>query len=81
MQRVKSPYPSTQDPRYHQALEDAAGKLLATGDSPIFDVIAPDALRKLAEVPAGHDQGARMGLDMALNLHTWLTDYKVTVAV
>ncbi|GAA1705203.1 asparagine synthase (glutamine-hydrolyzing) [Fodinicola feengrottensis] len=81
VQRVKSPYPSTQDPRYHQALEDAAGKLLATGDSPIFDVIAPDALRKLAEVPAGHDQGARMGLDMALNLHTWLTDYKVTVAV
>jgi asparagine synthase (glutamine-hydrolysing) len=38
LQRVKSPYPSTQDPHYASALQQQAKELLAT-DDPVFELV------------------------------------------
>ncbi|MEV0071378.1 MULTISPECIES: asparagine synthase (glutamine-hydrolyzing) [unclassified Amycolatopsis] len=37
-ERVKSPYPSTQDPKYLEALRDQVGDLLAAPAHPVFDL-------------------------------------------
>ncbi|GHI33153.1 hypothetical protein Sdagh_48830 [Streptomyces daghestanicus] len=44
--RVKSPYPSTQDPKYAAALQDQARDLLARTGHPVFDLVDPDRLRR-----------------------------------
>jgi asparagine synthase (glutamine-hydrolysing) len=81
VQRVKSPYPSTQDPTYHQALVDSVEKLLADGSSPVFEVLSGDMLRQAASAPAGHEQPARMGLELALSMDKWLRINHVEIAV
>lgn len=70
--RRKSPYPSTQDPKYPMALQQQAKELL-TSDGPLFglvsrewlvDTVATDA--SALSAPPHH------GLERALNLATWL---------
>ncbi|HWD01523.1 MAG TPA: asparagine synthase (glutamine-hydrolyzing) [Amycolatopsis sp.] len=46
-ERVKSPYPSTQDPKYLEALRDQAGDLLASPSHAVFDLFDRGALRGL----------------------------------
>ncbi|WP_163513617.1 asparagine synthase (glutamine-hydrolyzing) [Fodinicola acaciae] len=81
VQRVKSPYPSTQDPTYHQALVESVEKLIAQGDSPVFDVLNADMLRAATRAPAGFEQPARMGLELALSMDKWLRIDNVEIAV
>ncbi|MFK4540578.1 asparagine synthase (glutamine-hydrolyzing) [Streptomyces tendae] len=71
--RVKSPYPSTQDPKYAVALQDQAKDLLARTGHPVFDLVDPDRLRRAAERGAPMSgQADRRGLERALDLALWL---------
>ncbi|MFJ3718001.1 asparagine synthase (glutamine-hydrolyzing) [Streptomyces sp. NPDC090057] len=71
--RVKSPYPSTQDPRYARALQEQVGRLLARPSHPVFDLVDRDRLRRAAEREAPvSTQAARRGLERALDLAGWL---------
>ncbi|MFE9172109.1 asparagine synthase (glutamine-hydrolyzing) [Streptomyces kebangsaanensis] len=75
--RVKSPYPSTQDPKYALALQDQAKDLLARPDHPVFDLVDPERLRRVAhreDTPG--TQAARRGLERALDLAVWLDLYR-----
>ncbi|HEY0486130.1 MAG TPA: asparagine synthase (glutamine-hydrolyzing) [Mycobacteriales bacterium] len=71
-ERVKSPYPSTQDTRYVAALQDQLRDLLAA-DHAVFAVFdRPKARATVDTAPAGFDFVRRAGLEKALDLATWL---------
>ncbi len=74
--RVKSPYPSTQDPKYAVALQDHAKDLLARPSHPVFDLVDRERLHRAAhrDVPQ-ITQASRRGLERALDLALWLDLY------
>ncbi|MEV8455272.1 asparagine synthase (glutamine-hydrolyzing) [Streptomyces sp. NPDC052095] len=74
--RVKSPYPSTQDPKYAVALQEHARALLADPDHRVFELVDRDRLRKAAERHAPQITAAsRRGLERALDLAAWMELY------
>ncbi|MEU2966044.1 asparagine synthase (glutamine-hydrolyzing) [Streptomyces ardesiacus] len=75
--RVKSPYPSTQDPKYAAALQDQARDLLTRTGHPVFDLVDPARLRRAAEREEPmSSQAGRRGLERTLDLALWLDLYR-----
>lgn len=75
--RTKSPYPSTQDPKYALALQEQARELLARPDHRVFDLIDRGRLRRAADHGAPQITAAsRRGLERTLDLATWLDLYE-----
>ncbi|MEV0445398.1 asparagine synthase (glutamine-hydrolyzing) [Streptomyces spectabilis] len=80
--RVKSPYPSTQDPKYAFALQEHAKDLLAQPGHPVFDLVDRDALRRLAHRETPQIRPAsRRGIERALDLAVWLDLYEPEIAL
>ncbi|MFB7499674.1 asparagine synthase (glutamine-hydrolyzing) [Streptomyces sp. NPDC056161] len=75
--RVKSPYPSTQDPQYGLALQEQAKDLVARPDHQVFSVVDRERVDQAAhrELPAG-SQAARRGLERTLDLALWMDLYE-----
>ncbi|HEY2440128.1 MAG TPA: asparagine synthase (glutamine-hydrolyzing) [Solirubrobacteraceae bacterium] len=75
-QRVKSPYPSTQDPHYVGAIQRQARTLLGQRDHAVFSLIdrhwLGDATR---QDPAAITAAGRHGLERTLDVATWLEIY------
>ncbi|ANP52818.1 asparagine synthase (glutamine-hydrolyzing) [Streptomyces griseochromogenes] len=81
-ERVKSPYPSTQDPRYARALQEQAKDLLARPTHPVFDLVDRERVREAAEREAPvSTQVARRGLERTLDLAQWLDLYSPEVTL
>jgi asparagine synthase (glutamine-hydrolysing) len=80
--RAKSPYPSTQDPKYAAALQDQVRDLLARPGHPVFDIVEPERLRQAAhrDTPL-NTQAARRGLERALDLAQWFDLYTPEISV
>ncbi|MZD07077.1 asparagine synthase (glutamine-hydrolyzing) [Streptomyces sp. SID5785] len=75
--RVKSPYPSTQDPKYATALQDHAKDLLTRPSHRVFDLLDRDRVAAAAHgEPLGVSQAARRGLERTLDLALWLDMYE-----
>lgn len=75
--RVKSPYPSTQDPRYAVALQEHAKDLLTKPSHPVFDLVDADRVRRAAQRDVPQiTQASRRGLERTLDLALWLDLYK-----
>ncbi|WP_028801271.1 asparagine synthase (glutamine-hydrolyzing) [Streptomyces sp. 142MFCol3.1] len=74
--RVKSPYPSTQDPAYAAALQEQARELLTRPSHPVFDLVDQGRVKEAAhrDAPVSH-QAARRGLERTLDLAVWLDMY------
>nr|ADE34521.1 SsfD [Streptomyces sp. SF2575] len=82
-ERVKSPYPATQDPGYERVLRAELAAVVADADSPVLPLLDLARVRKLVDRPIGdvsqpYDRGS---LEMALWLNAWLTEYNVTLDV
>ncbi|MFZ0118843.1 MAG: asparagine synthase (glutamine-hydrolyzing) [Pseudonocardiaceae bacterium] len=76
LQRVKSPYPSTQDPLYISALQQQAKELLAT-DDPVFGLVNRRWVDNAAQQdPATIPTDIRHGIERTLDLRTWLDIYR-----
>jgi asparagine synthase (glutamine-hydrolysing) len=74
--RVKSPYPSTQDAKYVVALQDQARDYLANPGHPVFELIGREWLAGVAGLPReAVDMPVRFGLERMLNLAVWLDMY------
>ncbi|MGW5606067.1 asparagine synthase (glutamine-hydrolyzing) [Streptomyces sp. NPDC003753] len=74
--RVKSPYPSTQDPKYALALQEHAKDLLARPSHRVFDLVDRERLRRAAHRDTPQiTQASRHGLERALDLALWLDLY------
>ncbi|MEU3185754.1 asparagine synthase (glutamine-hydrolyzing) [Streptomyces sp. NPDC006923] len=80
--RVKSPYPSTQDPKYAVALQEHVKDLLADPSHPVFGLVDPDRLRRAAErhIPQ-ITMASRYGLERTLDLAVWLDLYHPEVSL
>jgi asparagine synthase (glutamine-hydrolysing) len=73
LKRVKSPYPSTQDPRYVGAIQQQVGDLLRDRAHCVFDLMDHGSLQDAAaQEPRAISPIARRGLERALDLATWL---------
>ena len=74
--RVKSPYPSTQDPGYAIALQQQAKEALAQKDNPVFQLVSRTWLENTAATdPTAITQAQRIGMDRTLDLHHWFDMY------
>ncbi|MFC8716944.1 asparagine synthase (glutamine-hydrolyzing) [Kitasatospora sp. NPDC057198] len=76
-QRVKSPYPSTQDPRYAEALRAELRELLAHRDAPVRDLIDPAATAAAVAGASGGD--VRNAGEVVLLLDGWLRRHRVSL--
>jgi len=74
--RVKSPYPSTQDPGYAAALQQQVKEVLAEPDSRVFELVDREWAQRVSQVdPATMAMTERGGLDRLLDLYHWLDIY------
>lgn len=77
VERVKSPYPSTQDPRYAVKLQANAREYLSDPAHPVFDVVSRDWLAAAVEIDTPQiTQASRRGLERTLDLALWVDMYK-----
>ncbi|WP_020671190.1 asparagine synthase (glutamine-hydrolyzing) [Amycolatopsis nigrescens] len=75
--RVKSPYPSTQDPGYAAALQQQAKEVLAEQDNPVFTLVDRGWLTDAVQRdPATMPGDTRHGIDRVLDLYHWLDIYQ-----
>ncbi|MCD0493097.1 asparagine synthase (glutamine-hydrolyzing) [Chromobacterium violaceum] len=81
VQRVKSPYPATQDPAYEQALRQGLARVLDDSRSPALPLLDKAAAWKLLDRPFGKTSTSpeRAGLEMALGLNEWLRHHQVSL--
>ncbi|MFJ1763611.1 asparagine synthase (glutamine-hydrolyzing) [Amycolatopsis sp. NPDC088138] len=78
--RVKSPYPSTQDPGYAAALQQQVKEVLAEPNHSVFGLVDKAWAHRVSEVdPATMDPAARIGLDRLLDLYHWIDMYHPTL--
>jgi asparagine synthase (glutamine-hydrolysing) len=77
VERVKSPYPSTQDPFYAGAIQKQAKELLAHHDHAVFALVDPawvsQAVRREPALLSHHE---RHQLERTLDLAVWLDIYR-----
>ncbi|MGW4828811.1 asparagine synthase (glutamine-hydrolyzing) [Amycolatopsis sp. SB7-3] len=79
-ERLKSPYPSTQDIGYAVALQSQAKEVLADIDSPVFELVNRDWVYDAVQADAATLTGqTRHGLDRVLDLHHWFDLYRPSV--
>ncbi|SFO81301.1 asparagine synthase (glutamine-hydrolysing) [Amycolatopsis arida] len=79
-ERVKSPYPSTQDPGYAVALQQQAKEVLAEPAHDVFTLVDRDWLTEATQTDAATMPGAvRQGIDRVLDLYHWFDIYRPRV--
>jgi asparagine synthase (glutamine-hydrolysing) len=75
--RLKSAYPTIQDPRHVGVLQRQARELAAQAGHPVFQLIDREWLRGAVAVdPARVPRGTRNGIEEILNLAVWLELYR-----
>ncbi|WP_225726880.1 MULTISPECIES: asparagine synthase (glutamine-hydrolyzing) [unclassified Nocardia] len=77
VERVKSPYPSTQDPGYAANLQILVKDLMSEPDSPLLAMLDREWLQQAVEQdPTRMAVGTRSALDRAIDIGVWLDLYK-----
>ncbi|MGV9690171.1 asparagine synthase (glutamine-hydrolyzing) [Streptomyces sp. NPDC003444] len=81
LERVKTPYPTTQDPAYENGLRAELSEIARDGNAPVRPLLDLDKVRAVLDRPQGttsrsYDRG---GLEMAIWLNRWLGSYDVTL--
>ncbi|MBB4894928.1 asparagine synthase (glutamine-hydrolyzing) [Streptomyces olivoverticillatus] len=71
--RVKSPYPSTQDPRYAAALRAELRRVLADTDAPVRPLLDTAGVARALKEDTGETY--RTGTELVLGLNSWLAAY------
>ncbi|WP_370971828.1 asparagine synthase (glutamine-hydrolyzing) [Amycolatopsis sp. cg9] len=78
--RVKSPYPSTQDPGYAAALQQQVKEVLAEPGHAVFGLVDKAWAHRASEVDsATMDPAMRIGLDRVLDFYHWIEMYQPTL--
>ncbi|MGW1272422.1 asparagine synthase (glutamine-hydrolyzing) [Streptomyces sp. NPDC002491] len=80
-ERVKAPYPSTQDSGYEKKLRDRFAEVLSSGTAPILPLLDLSRVqdRLTRPVSAESTQITRIDLEVPLSLNAWLESYDVTL--
>nr|WP_151119391.1 asparagine synthase (glutamine-hydrolyzing) [Hypericibacter adhaerens] len=79
LERVKSPYPSTQDPAYEQAVREEVAEMLEDRSHPAAPLFDRAAIRGLLAQPLGNSSSlpGRAGLERARSIGAWVKAYDV----
>ncbi|MGP1665891.1 MAG: asparagine synthase-related protein, partial [Rhodanobacter sp.] len=82
-ERVKSPYPSTQDPAYERGLRESLAAIMADPAAPVLSLLDRDRVRQALDRPLGSlsPMYDRMGMELAIGLNTWLAEYDVSLTL
>lgn len=82
-ERVKSPYPSTQDPAYERGLRESLVAILADPASPVLPLLDRQRIANTLAKPLGNlsPMYDRMGMELAIGLNTWLAEYRVELVL
>jgi asparagine synthase (glutamine-hydrolysing) len=82
-QRVKSPYPSTQDPAYEQGLRQSLAAIVADPNAPVRPLLNAALVEKKLSKPvhALSFTYDRMGMELAVGLNSWLVEYDVSLSL
>jgi len=82
-QRVKAPYPSTQDSGYEKKLRDRLAEVIGQGDAPILPLLDLERTRGRLDgsISTASTQITRIDLEVPLWLNAWLESYDVTIDV
>ncbi len=78
VERVKSPYPTTQDPGYAVALRDRLRELAADESAPAHALLDQKELAATLASDESPDL-SRVAAEMALGLNDWLRDYEISL--
>ena len=80
-ERVKAPYPSTQDPGYEKALREDLSTLVADADAPVHALVDPSKVRTLLDSPQSSTslESARAQVENVLQVDAWLRRYRPTL--
>ena len=83
VERVKSPYPTTQDPEYDRALRKSLDAVVADPRSPVLPLTDQQATRQLLDSDVGEvsPQQRRTGMELILGLNSWLEEFSVDIDV
>ncbi|MFR9729024.1 asparagine synthase (glutamine-hydrolyzing) [Saccharopolyspora sp. MS10] len=82
LERVKSPYPSTQDPAYAGKLQALGREILSDQDHPMFQVIYRKWFDATVNTPPEALPGyEREKLDRALDIATWMDVHRPEIRV
>ncbi|MGW8377910.1 asparagine synthase (glutamine-hydrolyzing) [Streptomyces sp. ODS28] len=80
--RVKSPYPSTQDPGYAEALKNNVRDILSKPSHPVFDIVSREWAERAVKVDTPQiQQASRRGLERTLDLALWIDMYSPTITL
>ena len=80
--RVKSPYPSTQDPGYAEALKRNVQDILAKPSHQVFDIVSRDWAERAVKADTPQiSQASRRGLERTLDLALWMDMYQPTLTL
>jgi asparagine synthase (glutamine-hydrolysing) len=77
-QRVKSPYPATQNPSYERVIRQRLNEILDDPASPVQPYVDEKATRAALKRPIGHTslQRDRVALERLIGMNDWLVDYQ-----
>jgi asparagine synthase (glutamine-hydrolysing) len=80
-ERQKSPYPSTQDPAYEQAVRTDVAEILGDRAHPARPLLNTTAIEDMLARPVGATSSLvqRVGLECARSISTWVKDYGVVL--
>lgn len=73
--RTKSPYPSTQDTKYVQSLQNQLADVVAERDHPVFDLVDRAWAVGVVDADAATAEQSRTQLDRTLDLYHWIDMY------
>jgi asparagine synthase (glutamine-hydrolysing) len=78
VQRVKSPYPATQNASYEEAIRKQLDDVLTDPSAPIQPYLNTEAVRDALRHPVGNSslQRDRIALERAVTFNDWLTAYR-----
>jgi asparagine synthase (glutamine-hydrolysing) len=80
-QRVKAPYPSTQDSGYEKKLRDKLAEVIGQGNAPILPLLDLERTRGRLDgsISTASTQITRIDLEVPLWLNAWLESYDVSI--
>ena len=83
LERSKSAYPSTQDPRYERLLRAQVAEIMADHAHPVHPLLHRPAIEALLAQPLGNTSmlGARVDLERVRSVATWIKDYRVALNI
>ncbi|WP_085119180.1 asparagine synthase (glutamine-hydrolyzing) [Serratia proteamaculans] len=82
-ERVKTPYPATQDGAYEVILRNEIRQILEDRNSPIYpylntDRVVKNCQRKASELSLPYNRGS---MEMVISMNNWLRRYNVSLAI